>query len=203
MDLKFFTNTRMRHTRITPNLDEIPIVDGSLKLDPSNGGKPADTSGFRPYKLGTSWEKQGFRDANPHHKYPAKTPANLKVPYDGYAWVRAEVTVPESWRGRKIRLIGGPVDDADRTWFNGRLIGETRLDKVPNAYALKRNYPVPEDAIRFGEKNELLIQVFDRWGEGGVTGPLLLTLEPESVRNESSPYTEKLTFYDVDAFHNW
>ena len=203
MDLKFFTNSRMRHNRITPNLDEIPIVDGSLKLDPSNGGKPADTSGFRPYKLGTSWEKQGFRDANPHHKYPAKTPANLKVPYDGYAWVRAEVTVPESWRGRKIRLIGGPVDDADRTWFNGRLIGETRLDKVPNAYALKRNYPVPEEAIRFGEKNELLIQVFDRWGEGGVTGPLLLTLEPESVRNESSPYTEKLNFYDVDAFHNW
>lgn len=203
MDLKFFTNTRMRHNRITPNLDEIPIVDGSLKLDPSNGGKPADASGFRPYKLRTSWEKQGFRDVNPHYSYPAKTPSNLKVPYDGYAWVRAEVTVPESWRGRKIHLTGGPIDDADRTWFNGRLIGEMQLDKFPDAYALQRNYPIPESAIRFGEKNELLIQVFDRWGEGGVTGPLFLSLEPEHVRDESSPYIEKLNFYDVDAFHNW
>ena len=202
MDLKFFTNTRMRHNRITPK-KVIPIADGLLKLDPANSGKPADASGFRPYKLGTSWEKQGFRDVNPHYSYPAKTPSSLKVPYDGYAWIRAEITVPESWRGRKIHLTGGPIDDADRTWFNGRLIGEMQLDKFPDAYALQRNYPIPESAIRFGEKNELLIQVFDRWGEGGVTGPLFLSLEPEHVRDESSPYIEKLNFYDVDAFHNW
>lgn len=202
-DQKFFTNTKMRHNRITPKVEEIPIADGSLKLDPANSGTPADASGFRPYKLGTSWEKQGFRDVNPHYSYPAKTPSSLKVPYDGYAWIRAEVTVPESWRGRKIHLTGGPIDDADRTWFNGRLIGEMQLDKFPDAYALQRNYPIPESAIRFGEKNELLIQVFDRWGEGGVTGPLFLSLEPEHVRDESSPYIEKLNFYDVDAFHNW
>lgn len=202
-DQKFFTNTKMRHNRITPKVEEIPIADGSLKLDPANSGIPADASGFRPYKLGTSWEKQGFRDVNPHYSYPAKTPSSLKVPYDGYAWIRAEVTVPESWRGRKIHLTGGPIDDADRTWFNGRLIGEMQLDKFPDAYALQRNYPIPESAIRFGEKNELLIQVFDRWGEGGVTGPLFLSLEPEHVRDESSPYIEKLNFYDVDAFHNW
>ena len=202
-DQKFFTNTKMRHNRITPKVEEIPIADSSLKLDPANSGTPADASGFRPYKLGTSWEKQGFRDVNPHYSYPAKTPSSLKVPYDGYAWIRAEVTVPESWRGRKIHLTGGPIDDADRTWFNGRLIGEMQLDKFPDAYALQRNYPIPESAIRFGEKNELLIQVFDRWGEGGVTGPLFLSLEPEHVRDESSPYIEKLNFYDVDAFHNW
>lgn len=202
-DLKFFTNSRMRHNRNIPKLDKIPVVDGSLKLDPENRGKPAEVSGFRPYKLGTSWEKQGFRDANPHYKYPANTHANLKKPYDGYAWIRAEVTVPESWRGKKIHLTGGPIDDADCTWFNGKLIGETRLDKVPNAYALKRDYPIPVDAVRFGEKNEILIQVFDRWGEGGVTGPLSLAVIPDVVHNESSPYIEKLNFYDVDAFHNW
>ena len=106
-------------------------------------------------------------------------------------------------RVEQANLIGGPIDDADRTWFNGTLIGETQLDKFPDAYSRKRSYPIPAEAIRFGEENEILIQVYDRWGDGGVTGPLNIVCGKQDIRNEWSPYVQDLNLYDGDAFHNW
>ena len=98
---------------------------------------------------------------------------------------------------------GGPVDDADETWFNGVKIGETTLAKHPDSYSRIRNYPIPSSAIRFGEENILMIRVFDRWGFGGVTGPPRLLAEEPQSGPTVSPYVEKLNLYDVDAFHNW
>ena len=49
----------------------------------------------------------------------------------------------------------------------------------------------------------LTIRVYDRWGAGGVTGPLKIVAEDPQVRDSWSPYVDKLNFYDVDAYHNW
>ena len=127
----------------------------------------------------------------------------MKKPYDGYAWIRVPVRIPADWKSYSIRLSGGPVDDADETWFNGVKIGETTLAKHPDSYSRIRNYPIPSSAIRFGEENILMIRVFDRWGFGGVTGPLRLLAEEPQSGPTVSPYVEKLDLYDVDAFHNW
>ena len=202
-NLTFFNHLRLRHNTVIPKLDGIELVDGSLKLDWKNDGKLTDTEGFKPYKLGTAWEKQGFMQRNPHYQYPANAPANLKKPYDGWAWIRVKVTVPADWKKHKIRLIGGPVDDEDITYFNGVKIGETNSRNSKNPYSAIREYAVPSELIRFGGENTITIHVFDRWGDGGATGPLRLVTEDQQDRVEATPYIEKLNFYDVDAFHNW
>ena len=114
-----------------------------------------------------------------------------------------KVTVPADWKKHKIRLIGGPVDDEDITYFNGVKIGETNSRNSKNPYSAIREYAVPSELIRFGGENTITIHVFDRWGDGGVTGPLRLVTEDQQDRVEATPYIEKLNFYDVDAFHNW
>jgi len=202
-ELKLFSSPRMRHNTVTPLFAETVLKDGMLKLDGRNSGKVSDTVGFKPYKLGVCWEKQGFTQNNPYYRYPSGTPANMKKMYDGYAWIRVKVTIPEAWKRFTLRLAGGPVDDADWTYFNGVKIGETTLDKVPNAHAVKRNYRIPPELIRFGGENMLTIRVYDRWGAGGVTGPLKIVAEDPQVRDSWSPYVDKLNFYDVDAYHNW
>ena len=174
-----------------------------IQFDPKNQGKVDRNGTFKPIRIGRSWEDQGFRQKNPYCQYPANTPNKLKKNYDGYAWIRIPVNIPESWRGKEIHLIGGPIDDADRTWFNGTSIGETPLDKFPDSYRRQRNYTIPQEAIRFSRENEILIQVYDRWGDGGITGPLNIVCGKQSIGNEWSPYVRKLNFYDVDAFHNW
>ena len=201
---RFFTNRRMRHNTILPSLDEIVLQAAELKLDWKNSGiSCASSGGFQPYQLGTSWEKQGFTQANPKDVHSPATAKKQHLPYDGFAWIRVKFTIPASWKTTTIRLVGGPIDDADECWLNGTKIGETSLQKFPDAYRRIRNYRIPESCVRFGEENTLLIRVFDRAGEGGVLGPLKLVSETPAAGPDPSPYVEKLNFYDVDAFHNW
>ncbi len=202
-DLKLFTSPKSRHNTLRSCFGEIAPEKCGIRFDLKNDGTVSDTAGFRPVKLGLSWESQGFQQTNPHYQYPAKAPAKLKRPYDGYAWYRCTVKIPASWKGHRIRLAGGPIDDCDWTYWNGTKIGETTFDNNPEPYKAMRNYPIPENRIKFGADNTLMIRVFDRWGEGGVTGPLKVIAEDANASDSWSPYVEKLNFYDGDAFHNW
>ena len=201
--LTLFAGRRMRHNTITPLRGEIPLEKGLLSLDPKNRGKVPGPNDFRPIRLGDAWEMQGVTQNNPYHVYPKETPLKMRKMYDGYAWIRIPVTIPESWKEYSVRLYGGPVDDADWTSFNGVRIGETTFEKFSDPYARKRSYPIPSRLIRYGKENAILIRVYDRWGLGGVTGPLFLIAEDPQGRDPWSPYVDKLNFYDVDAFHNW
>ena len=202
-DFRLFTSQKMRHNTKTPSVGEIVPEACGLRFDPKNEGKVSDTAGFVPIKLGLSWEAQGHQQQNPHYTYPADTPKNLKRPYDGYAWYRCTVKIPASWKGCTLRLSGGPIDDCDWTYWNGTKIGETTFHSNPQCYQTKRDYQIPEMLVKFGAENTLVIRVFDRWGEGGVTGPLTVIAEEANATDSWSPYIDKLDFYDVDAFHNW
>lgn len=202
-DLKLFTASKSRHNTLKFRFGKAELENTALKLDPENKGTPADTDGFVPVKLGIPWEDQGFTQKNPHYS-PVNPPKRMVPrPYDGYAWYRCTVKIPASWKSHAMRLVGGPVDDCDWTYFNGRLIGKTTLETNPDSYAALRNYEIPADAVKFGEENTLMIRVFDRWGSGGVVGPLQVVAEDADSADAWSPYIDGLDFYDVDAFHNW
>ena len=49
----------------------------------------------------------------------------------------------------------------------------------------------------------MVIRVFDRWGEGGLMGPVTITARRRDIAEAWSPYCPELDFYDVEAFHNW
>lgn len=202
-DLKLFTAAKSRHNTHLFRYGQTEPQNCGIRFDPQNNGKPSDTQGFTPIRFGLAWESQGHQQQNPHYQYPANTPANLKQMYDGYAWMRATVMVPESWKGHTLRLIGGPIDDCDWTYWNGVKIGETTFDNTPEPYKAKRNYRIPENLVKFGAENTLMIRVFDRWGSGGITGPLRVIAEDAKASDSWSPYIDNLDFYDVDAYHNW
>ena len=202
-DLKLFTAAKSRHNTLRFSRGKAVPERCGLRFDPKNEGKVSDTEGFVPIKLGLSWEAQGHQQPNPHYTYPAGMAKNLKRPYDGYAWYRCTVKIPASWKGCTLRLVGGPIDDCDWTYWNGTKIGETTFQTNPKCYQTKRDYTIPGTLVKFGAENALVIRVFDRWGEGGVTGPLTVIAEEANDADSWSPYIDKLDFYDVDAFHNW
>ena len=97
--------------------------------------------------------------------------------YDGFAWYRLEVVVPKTLKKETkenggLLLYLGKVDDADETFWNGKLIGATG-EMPPNyqgAYATPRKYKIPFDDINFGEKHLLAVRVYDHGGGGGIYG---------------------------------
>jgi hypothetical protein len=90
--------------------------------------------------------------------------------YDGVAWYRRSVTVPPSWRGKTVVLEFGAIDDLDRTYVNGVLVGETD-EKTPEYWQHHRVYAIPEGVLRSGKANTVAVRVTDLRGDGGIWCP--------------------------------
>ncbi len=85
---------------------------------------------------------------------------------DGVVWFRFEFEAPEKIEGKKAMVHLGKIDDSDKTWLNGTLVGET-YDK----YREPRTYHIPEGILKAG-KNVLVVRVEDYQGGGGFwSGP--------------------------------
>lgn len=113
----------------------------------------------------TSWENQG------------------QMAYDGYAWYRVKVVVPNSMKRSAYKYGGlmlklGKIDDADITYFNGHIIGTTGVfppDYV-TAWDTPRAYIIPPEMVQWDAKNTIAVRVYDAGGFGGLNGgPVELT----------------------------
>jgi len=118
-----------------------------------------DDAAWKPIEVGKPWEEAGLGD------------------YDGFAWYRLRFRIPESLRQnadfqtyKTLKLQLGKIDDVDRTWLNGNVIGETGAfpENFAGAWTTLREYKVPADLIRWDEDNVLAIRVYDHGGGGGM-----------------------------------
>jgi len=125
--------------------------------------------GWRRIEVPGGWEEQGVTDARPGQ--PPKPKDGLPwTDYDGVAWYRLHFIVPKEWAGEDSLLALGSVDDQDRTYFNGHLVGETGPG-LARAVLVHRRYIIGANLVRFGEENVLAVRVLDGGGPGGIPGP--------------------------------
>jgi len=99
---------------------------------------------------------------------------SVRKDYDGVGWLRATFNLDASrlanWTrsGRRIVLRLGAVDDADTTYVNGIMVGETAAGA--EMFAKPRTYNVPAALLRAG-RNVIAIRVTDLRGFGGIWKP--------------------------------
>lgn len=84
--------------------------------------------------------------------------------FDGVMWYRRTIEIPESMAGKDITLSLGAIDDMDRTYLDGTLIGETMDD---GKYTVKRVYTIPAEQATAGA-HTLAVRVLDNMGGGGI-----------------------------------
>lgn len=80
--------------------------------------------------------------------------------FDGIAWMRKVVEVPDALAGKDIKLNLGGIDDEDITYWNGQRVGMT------SGWNKNRSYTIPGKLVKAG-KNILTVRVYDTSGEGG------------------------------------
>ena len=142
----------------------------------------ADEAGWRTLIVPGRWEPQGVTDPRPGK--PPKPKGRLPwTDYDGVAWYRLRFVVPAAWAGQPMVLRLGSVDDRDRTFLNGRLVGATGRG-LEHPSHVHRVYHVPADVVRFGQANVLAVRVFDGGGPGGLVGPMV-SLLPKKIAEAS------------------
>ena len=118
------------------------------------------------------WESQGYND------------------YDGYAWYRKTVKIPNDFKNKKLVLVVGKIDDLDEVYLNGELIGSTGTmkdnpdeNKFSQEYAQFRGYYIPDGLIKINEDNLIAIRVFDGWKDGGIyEGPVGLITQKDYIK---------------------
>ena len=120
------------------------------------------------------WEQQGFSD------------------YDGLAWYRKRFSMPEQLKGEELFFVLGKIDDYDKVYLNGKMIGRVEdLDAYSrfqrnNAYSLFRIYQIPSNLLK--NKNLISVEVLDEHGFGGIyEGPIGIM-----TKNEIRDFQEKL-----------
>lgn len=119
----------------------------------------------------------GYDDSS----WPAiKLPAQFETvtgDFDGVVWFRKKIDIPAGMKGKDLVLSLGPIDDMDRTYFNGKLVGST---EESNKWQLERNYSIPKDIVKEGS-NFIAVRVIDPQGGGGIYGkPELMKLSAKA-----------------------
>ena len=200
----------------------IDLNNWKFNIDPDDKGisnnwfkKGFNDNDWKEINVPSFWENQGFTMVNPNTDY-SKEPKNFQpggakyLPYDGYAWYRIKINIPETYKGSKFVFAAGTIDDLDWTYFNGKEIGRTTLKESKTPWIAKRNYPIPEKLIEFGKDNYLVVRVFDIHGNGGIgVAPIQINIikqkkqQQEKTGKNISLYIKELNKYDVNAFHNW
>ena len=98
--------------------------------------------------------------------------------YDGFAWYRCFVKVPETWAGSRLLLTVVSVSNVDEAFFNGDKVGSN--GGMPPLYGnpasrLRRPAVIEPDQVRFGEANLIAFRVYNKEGKGGLLkGPIQL-----------------------------
>ncbi|MEP0368540.1 MAG: beta galactosidase jelly roll domain-containing protein [Cyclobacteriaceae bacterium] len=101
-----------------------------------------------------------------------------------YAWYRKQFVIPEYLENRSdLVLILGKIDDFDRTYLNGHLIGETD-DGEPfgssRSYEELRIYAIPPQYLNDYGINTIAVRVKDIGGDAGIyEGPIVICREQD------------------------
>jgi len=135
-------------------------------------GSSAETP-WRRLRVPGFWEKQHGGIVDKH---------------DGFAWYRCFVKIPAEWRGQKLDLTLGRIDDCDESFVNGVKVGAmgTR-EPYATASAGLRAYTVETKVIRFGAWNLIAVRVFDGGGGGGIwQGPVRLACKRGAIALEGN-----------------
>jgi len=114
--------------------------------------KDFDDSSWDEIKVPERWEEQGFHG------------------YNGYAFYRKTICIPDDYEGHLFFLELGYIDDVDQVYFNGILIGSTGSfpPDYTTAYDAKREYYIPGNIISYDGHNVIAVKVFDNYKGGGI-----------------------------------
>ena len=148
---------------------------------------------WRKITVPGAWEKTPFLE-----NFGPPNPPPAAPEYDGIAFYRFEVMIPEYLRGRKCILNLGVVDDFDTTFFNGRKIGGMNAAFGPQTYTTNRVYRVPEQLIRYGQTNTITVRVEDNAGAGGIVhGKLRLEFTSGQNKTAKSAYLPGQSIFEI------
>lgn len=155
------------------------IVDGRLGVYRAPKSRMVvDLAGL--WQFATTWFATPIKNEDDWKKIIVPSPWEHQGynKYDGYAWYKKTFTVPDAVvtnTEEDYLLLLGRIDDFDKTYLNGKLIGTTndgRRYGQSGSYSQLRAYAIPHNLLKKGI-NTIEVLVEDMGNAGGIyEGPI-------------------------------
>jgi sialate O-acetylesterase len=155
------------------------IIDGELGIyEAPKSRMIADLDGLWDF-VATDWDKAAPVNAEwKKITVPGPWEPQGYPRYDGYAWYKRTFTLPKNFsdKDQELVLMVGRIDDFDKTYLNGKLIGKTN-DERPygdsHSFEKLRAYTVPAGLLKTIGVNTVEVFVEDMGNIGGIyEGPV-------------------------------
>ncbi|MDA0933974.1 MAG: hypothetical protein O3C51_11015, partial [Planctomycetota bacterium] len=152
----------------------LPLDDFEIALDPADAGLDAGWSDggdrpdaeWRPIRPARHWEAEGIPG------------------YDGVAWFRTRVRIPERWSGKPLTAVFEGVDDSYRLYLDGREIARHGDPETGETVWLIRTTADLTPHVEPGREHSLVLRVVDHNGAGGLHRPVWVTNGPVDARGD-------------------
>ena len=157
------------------DVDLLVDLSGIWKFNPKDIPRYRDEQfedeHWREIIIPSTWEHQGYWN------------------YDGFAWYRRTFRMPHRDYGDVLYLALGRIDDMDKTYLNGKLIGTTgemvnnpdRIEVNDVDHRTLRLYKISRDLLNPSGDNVIAVRVYDGYNIGGIKeGPLGILTEKQA-----------------------
>ncbi|HEY5824828.1 MAG TPA: beta galactosidase jelly roll domain-containing protein [Cyclobacteriaceae bacterium] len=136
--------------------------DNKLLIDLKGVWSFALSEDDKPVKEESEWENLMVPGPWEHQGY---------AHYDGFAWYKRTFTIPAKLTTSDLVLMLGKIDDFDKVYLNGVLIGNTndhRQFGSSGSYEKERVYRIPEVVLKKNAPNTIEVLVEDMGNIGGI-----------------------------------
>jgi hypothetical protein len=144
--------------------------------DPKKVGEKEKWQNASVREMYYTWEKIGITSGweNQSGIHPAMKKFLAK--YDGIGYYGIGIKIPKEWKGKKVSLIFGAVDESAWVYVNGKLCG-SHVYKLPDDWQTPFTIPI-EQAIDWNAPEQtLVVKVEDNGGQGGIWRPVMLVVK--------------------------
>lgn len=156
-------NLRNRLLQVEELAPRLPVTGWRFRTDPEAVGR--EQAWYAPDHDDDAWRDDVPIEANWQH--------HMELPYNGTAWYRRTLDIPEIERWDEALLDFRGVDEEGWAWLNGQFVGSQELGS--------RGWDIPfqvdvTEALRPGAENQLTVKVRNTRNQGGIWQPVYLRI---------------------------
>ena len=147
---KQFPN-ELQRTMFYQNDDMVQAMQRANQLANNQWNRMLDQNDVVLGSLASGGPAEGWRTVNQYDNITGQHQ------YCGSFWARQQVSIDAQHAGKPARLLVGTLFDADHTYMNGKMVGQTGYQYPP------RRYQVPAGLLREGN-NQLAVRFITKGG---------------------------------------
>ena len=146
-----------------------------FRIDPDGVGEKEKWENSSWKTVAANWQPV-YVDSNWENQRRSNVPTALKNKlknYNGTGWYAQSFKIPAAWKGKKIYLHFGAVDESAKLWVNGKLCG-SRIFKTDNDWRTPFALEITEQIDWTKNRQTAVVMVTDKNGSGGIWRPVTL-----------------------------